>query len=67
MSQKLISFKPTATDQLLIDLLKDRGFKNNADIIRAAIQQLAVSKLEQQVYMQALVDGYDKELFQEVK
>lgn len=62
MSNKPISFKPTPTDQLLIDALKVGGLTTNADVLRAAIQQLALVRLEQDRYLNLIADGYESEV-----
>lgn len=62
MSNKPISFKPTHIDQLLIDAIKKSGYKTNADVIRAGIQQLAIISLDPDEYLNLVATGYENDV-----
>lgn len=60
---KTIAFRPTAIDQSLIDaILLNNEYKNTTDLMRAAIQQLALVSLDADQYVKAITSGYESEL-----
>jgi len=62
---KTIAFRPTQVDQALIDAiqLNNTGdYKNTTELMRAAIQQLALVSLDQEQYVLAITNGYETEV-----